>query len=178
VAGDRQIDLKYLAQFPELAAFRTGATGVKHSDKEAAVEASVSTPDEILESTHNALRKQLEADLLDKVRGLDPYLFEKVVLDLLVAMGYGGSREDAGKRTQRSGDEGIDGIINEDPLGLDVVCIQAKRWTSKSVSRPDVQMFSGSLDGKGSKRESSSQHRISRQKPGTTLPSCPERRSS
>ena len=80
-----------------------------------------------------------------------PFLFEKVVLDLLVAMNYGGSRDGAGRRTSRTGDEGIDGIINEDPLGLDVVCIQAKRWTTKTVSRPDVQMFSGSLDGKSSK---------------------------
>ena len=72
------------------------------------------------------------------------------MLDLLVAMGYGGSRAEAGRRTQRSGDEGIDGIINEDKLGLDVVCIQAKRW-AKTVGRPDVQMFSGSLDGKSSK---------------------------
>ena len=151
VASGHQIDLKYLAQFPELAAFRTGTPGAKHPEKEAALEVSAATPDEILESTHNALRRQLEADLLDKVRGLDPFLFEKVVLDLLVAMGYGGSREDAGRRTQRSGDEGIDGVINEDPLGLDVVCIQAKRWTTKSIGRPDVQMFSGSLDGKGSK---------------------------
>jgi restriction system protein len=177
VASGRQIDLKYLAQFPELAAFRTGAPGVAQPEKETAVEASAATPDEILESTHNSLRRQLEADLLDKVRGLDPFLFEKVVLDLLVAMGYGGSREDAGKRTQRSGDEGIDGVINEDPLGLDVVCIQAKRWTTKSIGRPDVQMFSGSLDGKAP-RASSSQRLISRQRLGTMPRSYPAKRSS
>lgn len=151
VGSGRPIDLKYLAQFPELAAFRTGSVEVKRPEKEAHADVSAATPDEILESTHETLRKQLKADLMDKVRGLDPFLFEKVVLDLLVAMGYGGSREDAGMRTQRSGDEGIDGVINEDPLGLDVVCIQAKRWTTKLVGRPDVQMFSGSLDGKGSK---------------------------
>jgi restriction system protein len=151
VASGHSIDLKYLAQFPELAAFRAGTAGVKRPEKEILAEATTSTPDEVLESIYNALRLQLEVDLLDKIRTLDPYLFEKVVLDLLVAMGYGGSREDAGRRTQRSGDEGIDGVINEDPLGLDVVCIQAKRWTTKSVGRPDVQMFSGSLDGKGAK---------------------------
>jgi restriction system protein len=151
IASGQPIDLKYLAQFPELQEFRTGTGAFKHADKEPAPETTSATPDEMLESAHQTLQTQLETDLLEKVRGLDPFLFEKVVLDLLVAMNYGGSREGAGKRTSRTGDEGIDGVINEDPLGLDVVCIQAKRWTTKAVGRPDVQMFSGSLDGKSSK---------------------------
>jgi restriction system protein len=70
---------------------------------------------------------------------------------VLIAMNYGGSRDNAGWRTKRTGDEGIDGVINEDPLGLDVICLQAKRWTTKTVGRPEVQMFSDSLDGKATK---------------------------
>ncbi len=144
------IDLKYLAQYPELAVFRSGPATPGDADKQPPAEAASATPDELLDATALGLRKQLVADLLDKVRAVDPFFFEKLVLDLLVAMGYGGSRAEAARRTQRSGDEGIDGIINEDKLGLDVVCIQAKRW-GKTVGRPDVQMFSGSLDGKSSK---------------------------
>jgi restriction system protein len=134
-----------------LAAFRTGTGQSKQAPKEVAAEPASATPDEILEATHGSLRRKLEADVLDKLRSLDPIMFERVVLDVLVEMGYGGSREHAASMTKRSGDEGIDGVINEDPLGLDVICIQAKRWTTKSVGRPDVQMFSGSLDGKGAK---------------------------
>ena len=150
LASDQTIDLKYLSQYPELAAFRSGAPVAGEAGKQPPAEAAAATPDELLDATAQGLRKQLAADLLEKVRSVDPFFFEKLVLDLLVAMGYGGSRPEAGRRTQRSGDEGIDGIINEDKLGLDVVCIQAKRW-AKTVGRPDVQMFSGSLDGKTSK---------------------------
>ncbi len=146
IASGQQIDLKYLSQFPELAAFRTGTTGGGESEKHQAAEASTATPDEILESTYQALRKQLAADLLERVHTVEPAFFEKLVVDLLIAMGYGGSRKEAGKAIGQSGDEGIDGIINEDKLGLDVVYVQAKRW-AKSVGRPDVQMFAGSLEG-------------------------------
>ena len=114
-----------------------------------AAEASAATPDEVLESTYQALRKQLAADLLEQVHTVEPAFFEKLVIDLLIAMGYGGSRKEAGKAIGQSGDEGIDGIINEDKLGLDVVYIQAKRWASgNSVGRREVQMFTGSLEGK------------------------------
>src|SRR5690606_8655982 len=80
-----------------------------------------------------------------------PSFFEKLVIDLLVAMGYGGSRSDAGRAIGRSGDEGIDGTINEDRLGLDVIYVQAKRW-SDTVGRPVVQAFAGSLEGKRAKK--------------------------
>ena len=149
IASGQQIDLKYLSQFPELAAFRTGTGAHGETDKQLPTEVSTATPDEILESTSQALRKQLAVDLLEKVHGVDPAFFEKLVVDLLIEMGYGGSRKEAGKAIGQSGDEGIDGIINEDKLGLDVVYIQAKRWaTGNTVGRREVQMFTGSLEGK------------------------------
>ena len=110
-----------------------------HTDEE-------ETPQESLERLHKQLRDELAIELLDRVRQAPPSFFERVVVDLLIAMGYGGSREDAGKTVGKSGDGGIDGVINEDRLGLDVVYIQAKRWEG-SVGRPVVQAFAGSLEG-------------------------------
>ena len=92
------------------------------------------------------LRDALANDILETVRKASPTFFEELVIDLLVAMGYGGSVEDAGRAVGKSGDGGIDGIIKEDKLGLDVVYVQAKRWSS-SVGRPVVQAFAGSLEG-------------------------------
>jgi restriction system protein len=104
------------------------------------------TPDEVLEQSFRDLRNALADELLAQVRGCSPSFFERLVVDLLVAMGYGGSLADAGQAVGRSGDGGIDGIIKEDKLGLDVVCIQAKRW-DKTVGRPEVQAFAGSMEG-------------------------------
>ena len=106
-----------------------------------------STPEEKMESAFNELRETLVADLLAQLARTDPFRFEQVVLDLLVAMGYGGSRKEAAAVTQKTGDEGIDGVINEDRLGLDVIYIQAKRWKS-NVGRPEIQSFVGALAGK------------------------------
>lgn len=104
------------------------------------------TPQESLERLHQQLRDELVVELLDRVKQVPPAFFEKLVVDLLVSMGYGGSRKGAGKIIGKSGDGGIDGVINEDRLGLDVVYIQAKRWEG-SVGRPVVQAFAGSLEG-------------------------------
>jgi restriction system protein len=93
------------------------------------------------------LREALADELLGKIKGSSPRFFERLVVRLLVAMGYGGSLTDAGQAVGRSGDGGIDGIIKEDKLGLDVVCIQAKRWSDNSVGREAVQAFAGSMDG-------------------------------
>jgi len=149
LASGQVIDLKYLARYPELAAFRSGVAAPGEPDKHLPAEAATATPDEILEASYQTLRKQLASDLLERVHAVDPTFFETLVVDLLIAMGYGGSRKEAGKAIGQSGDEGIDGIINEDKLGLDVVYIQAKRWASGStVGRREVQMFTGSLEGK------------------------------
>lgn len=112
---------------------------------------SVVTPEEAIYQAHQSLRANLASDLLDKVKECSPQFFERLVVELLVKMGYGGSLADAGQVVGRSGDGGIDGIINEDRLGLDIVCIQAKRWENP-VGRPNVQAFAGSMEGHRAKK--------------------------
>jgi restriction system protein len=109
------------------------------------------TPEEALHDAYEALRNSLTANLLAQVRESSPAFFELLVVDVLVSMGYGGSRKDAGEAIGRSGDEGIDGIIKEDRLGLDIIYIQAKRWAS-TVGRPEVQRFAGALQGKRARK--------------------------
>ena len=109
---------------------------------------SKSTPEKSIEENYQQIRKELATELLQKIKDNTPAFFEELVIDLLVAMGYGGSREDAGEAVGRSGDGGIDGIIKADPLGLNVVYIQAKRWEGK-VGAPPVRDFVGALDGEG-----------------------------
>jgi restriction system protein len=112
---------------------------------------SDSTPEEILESSYLNIRKNLAQELLLKIKSSSPAFFETLVVELLVKMGYGGSIKDAGRSIGRSGDEGIDGIIKEDKLGLDVIYIQAKRWENV-VGRPEIQKFVGALAGQGAKK--------------------------
>jgi restriction system protein len=109
------------------------------------------TPTDTLEAVHQQLQIELARDLLEQIREIPPSLFERLVVELLVKMGYGGSRKDAGKAIGRSGDEGIDGIINEDKLGLDMIYIQAKRW-KENISRPEIQKFAGALQGQRAKK--------------------------
>jgi restriction system protein len=109
------------------------------------------TPEEALEIVYKQTRDNLAAELLNQLKASSPSMFERVVVELLVKMGYGGSRKDAGRAIGRSGDEGIDGIINEDRLGLDVIYIQAKKWEG-TVSRPEVQKFAGALMGKKARK--------------------------
>lgn len=146
-APDR-IDIKFLDRFPEFVEFRTPKTpvetessGAEHSE----------TPEEQFETTYQSFRDSLAVELLERVRGVSPAFFERLVVDLLVRMGYGGTRQDAGQAIGQSGDGGIDGIIKEDKLGLDTVCIQAKRWQA-SVGRPVVQAFAGSLEGRRARK--------------------------
>lgn len=105
-----------------------------------------STPTDLIENAVKAIEDKLRADLLEQLLNVDPYYFEQIVIDMLVAMGYGGSREEAAKVTQKSNDGGIDGIINEDRLGLDVIYVQAKRYQNK-IGRVDIQNFVGALAG-------------------------------
>lgn len=106
-----------------------------------------STPHERIEAAFSELRETLIADLQAQLAKIDPFRFEEVVLDLLVKMGYGGSVREAAEVTRKTGDEGIDGVINEDKLGLDVIYIQAKRWKG-NVGREAIQNFVGALAGK------------------------------
>lgn len=109
------------------------------------------TPEEIIDSTHKEINKGLAEDLLEKIKESTPQFFEKLVVEVLVTMGYGGSREDAGQAIGRRGDEGIDGIIKEDKLGLDIIYIQAKKWDN-SVGRPEIQKFAGALQGQRARK--------------------------
>lgn len=142
------INVKALRNYPEFREFQK-PKGTKISDTASASndtpDDSVVTPSEALEAAYENLRDELANELLGRLKKTSPAFFERIVVELLVKMGYGGSRADAGKAMGRSGDGGIDGIIKEDKLGLDVVYIQAKRWENNSVGRPDVMQFAGAL---------------------------------
>ncbi len=138
------INSKYLSRFTEFVVFKQG--NLKDNSKLLADEsASSETPDELLAVGYKQLRDTLAAELLDRIKTISPARFEKLVVDLLLKMGYGGTQEDAGQVMGKSGDGGIDGIIKEDRLGLDVIYIQAKRWESYVVGRPEIQKFVGAL---------------------------------
>lgn len=108
-----------------------------------------STPDDLIDSAYHSLNQSLANELIESMLDMDPYKFEQLVVDLLFSMGYGGSRSEAAQVTKKSNDEGIDGIINEDRLGLDVIYIQAKRYQrSSTIGRTDIQSFVGALAGK------------------------------
>ena len=139
-----KIDGALLKQFPEFVEFISPQKGQTTGAEAETPESQ--TPLEVLESAYQRLRREVADELLQAVRSATPAFFEHLVVDLLVAMGYGGSLEDAGQAVGRTGDDGVDGIIKEDRLGLDAVYIQAKRWTA-SVGRPEVQAFAGSLEG-------------------------------
>jgi restriction system protein len=109
------------------------------------------TPDELFEFSYIQIINNLKEQLKQKISECDPYFFEQIVLDLLIKMGYGGSENDSGELTRKTGDEGIDGIIKEDKLGLDKIYIQAKKW-KKPISRPEIQKFVGALQGKRAKK--------------------------
>lgn len=150
----QRINVELLEQYPEFRAFRTrrrdanAGESVLHQTPGAPKRElqPEQTPEDQLASAYRSLRKDLELDLLEQVKAASPAFFEQLVIDLLVAMGYGGSRQDAGRAIGKSGDGGIDGIIKEDKLGLDVLYIQAKRWDG-NVGRPEIQKFAGALQG-------------------------------
>jgi restriction system protein len=147
-----KITIKLLNQFPEFKVFHQGTASTPATELRAGVSAGTDTedaqtPEETLESSYQALQNSLANEVLDAVRKMTPAAFEQLVVILLVAMGYGGSLQDAGKAVGKAGDEGIDGMIKEDKLGLDTVYIQAKKWLDTVVGRPVVQAFAGSLEG-------------------------------
>jgi restriction system protein len=109
------------------------------------------TPDEAIQSAYEDIRSQLADDLLEQVMNSNPTFFERLVLDLLIAMGYGGALPESGTHLGKTNDSGIDGVINEDKLGLDTICVQAKRWKD-SVGRPVVQAFAGSMEAHRAKK--------------------------
>lgn len=146
-----RIDMKFLQQFPEYIEFREKA--VTESVTTKLDEMDELTPEEALEEAYQKIREDLADKVLSAVRNTSPGFFEKIVVELLVKMGYGGSRRDAARAVGGRGDEGIDGIIDEDRLGLDTIYIQAKKWKEGStVGRPEIQKFVGALQGQRAKK--------------------------
>lgn len=142
------VNMKLLERYPEFVEFR-GRRREEGREDSASTPPSddIQTPEELLEQSHKSLTEALAAEVLQRVKDCSPTFFERLVVELLVKMGYGGSQQEAGKAVGRSGDEGIDGIINEDRLGLDAIYIQAKKWESP-VGRPEIMKFVGALQGK------------------------------
>ncbi len=147
-----KINLKVLNTYEAYQQFRS-----KHKPKqkpeeiEPENEEEIKTPEEQIEEAYETIRDSLAEQILEQLKGASSTFFEKVVVEVLVKMGYGGTRKDAGQAIGSSGDEGIDGIIKEDRLGLDIIYIQAKKW-EKTVSRPEVQKFAGALQGKRARK--------------------------
>lgn len=142
------VNLKVLDQFEELEEFRRAkGSGTTTETPVDATSDSDKTPEEQIDAASRALRTALAADLLDRVHEKSPGFFEQLVLDVLHAMGYGGSSDESVQKLGQSGDEGVDGVIREDELGLDLIYVQAKRWKNP-VGRPEIQKFFGALHGK------------------------------
>jgi len=145
----QKINVQFLEQFKEFIEFRKKSNiNKKETTQE---ELPLETPEESLESAYQKLREGLATELLQAVLKCSPTFFERLVVDLLVKMGYGGSRKEAGQALGKSGDGGIDGIIKEDKLGLDIIYIQAKRWEG-TVGRPEIQKFAGALQGQRARK--------------------------
>jgi restriction system protein len=140
--NNEKITIANLNQYPEFVEFHSP----NRQNKENAGDPEViqETPEELLQKSYQSIRHDLANEMLDRIKANTPKFFEQLVVDLMIAMGYGGSRADAGKLIGQSGDEGIDGIIKEDKLGLDVVYLQAKRWEG-TVGRPEIHKFVGAL---------------------------------
>ncbi len=151
-SGRAKIDVDYLKTIPQFAdyyrKYETGGGAGKDEEQLAISPSAEVTPEEQINAAHHLVTNALKADLLTRVLEQPPSFFERLIVELLVAMGYGGSHEDAARQLGKSGDGGIDGVIDEDRLGLDRIYVQAKRYSpGTSVGRPEVQGFVGSLVG-------------------------------
>ena len=152
-AAPERIDNEFLMRFDGFRDFRARSraeepvvVGDPDDGAEVRPVAPIEPPDEALERAYSRLRVAVESELVDTLKTVAPTFFEQLVIDLLVRMGYGGNRAEAARAIGRSGDEGIDGVIDEDRLGLDSIYVQAKRWEA-SVGRPELQKFAGALQG-------------------------------
>ena len=144
------VNVSLLERYPQFQEFRSRRKD-KTNDKDEGAGTSTETPEDTLASAYKAIQRKVEEEILDAIMQSSPSFFERLVVDLLVKMGYGGNRQDAGRALGKSGDGGIDGIINEDRLGLDVIYIQAKRWEG-TVGRPEIQKFAGALQGQRARK--------------------------
>jgi len=150
-ANPKRIDNKVLREFPEFLEFQ-GSKAAQSKQESETIGSESLDPQESIEAGYHTIRKQLSAELLARIKGSSPEFFEKLVLELLLKMGYGGSRRDAGQRIGKSGDGGVDGVIKEDKLGLDEVYIQAKRWDLGQVGSKEIQAFVGALHGRRARK--------------------------
>lgn len=147
------LDTQYLLTIPTFEKFYHADEADTSVSPATEVKPSTATPEEVVEAAYNAVRAALRVDLMDRILQNSPSFFERVIVDLLVGMGYGGSHRNASEQLGGSGDGGVDGVINEDVLGLDRVYIQAKRYApGSSVGRPEIQAFTGSLVGLGASK--------------------------
>jgi len=144
-----KITIDFLSQYPEFQEFRNRTSN--QDETESQDTSGSDTPEEVLESAYVTIRKNLASDILERVKRCSPRFFEHLVVDLLLKMGYGRAGEGTGERVGQSGDEGIDGIISEDRLGLEMVYLQAKRWEG-TVGRPEIQKFVGALHGRRARK--------------------------
>lgn len=149
--GVKHLDYKYLMKYDSFKEFKLHTKITDTKEDKRRPEDNM-TPLERISNANNEIKNSLIDELLQKLKEVDSYKFEEIVLDLLIKMGYGGSKEEAKERTKKTNDEGIDGIINEDKLGLDKIYVQAKRWKNSSVGRVEVQAFAGALDGHGASK--------------------------
>lgn len=146
------IDIQFLEQYPEFIEFRNKKKSGDNSTVNVDTD-ETSTPEERIDSAYSEISVTLKDELLSKVQEGTPTFFERLIVNLLVSMGYGGSVANAGRHVGKSGDEGIDGVITEDKLGLDIIYVQAKKYApGNTVSRSDIQKFAGSLMGKGANK--------------------------
>ena len=158
--GLSHIDNDVLEEFPEFQEFKVRTRPLRDPAAAAEVPSAVApgveptlTPDERIRNGNRALRANLASEVLERVLKASPGFFESLVVDLLVAMGYGGTQEDAASVVGRSGDGGIDGIIKQDRLGLENIYIQAKRWDrDRTVGRPEIHQFAGALQGQRARK--------------------------
>lgn len=148
--GLERIDVRILDRYPEFVEFHTAERETPQTENTHTI-VSLLTPEETLQQAYQGIRNELASDILARVKSSSSEFFERLVVELMVSMGYGGSIADAGQAIGRTGDEGIDGIIKEDRLGLDVIYIQAKKWEG-TVGRPEIQRFVGALHGKRAKK--------------------------
>jgi restriction system protein len=154
LASSARIDTEYLSHFKDFVEFVAGKGDERPgpvAKPETVTEPTATTPEELIAAGYEQVQRALASDLSDRVKSSSPAFFERLVVALLVKMGYGGSLSDAGQALGRTGDEGIDGIIKEDRLGLDVIYIQAKRWDN-TVGRPEIQRFAGALQGQRARK--------------------------
>ncbi|MGC9222742.1 MAG: restriction endonuclease [Terracidiphilus sp.] len=148
-----RVDNALLSKFPEYVEFKRRARQEQVEENDSvAVSSDAETPDDLMATGYLNHRRQVEGDVLERIKSCSPEFFERLVVKLLTTMGYGGSLADAGKAIGKSGDGGIDGVIKEDRLGLEQIFIQAKRWNTDNVGRPEIQRFVGALHGKRARK--------------------------